>query len=100
MIEKKDVEKIAKLARLGISAKEEEKFEKDLSSVLEYFKMLETLDVLKVEPTFHATEDFFKEKENFMREDEEIPQAGKTVDDLIKASPAKEGRHVKVKSVF
>ena len=55
MINKKEVNHIAKLARLGISEKEEKKFQKDLSSILDYFNCLQEVDVSGKEPTFHQT---------------------------------------------
>ena len=98
MIDKNEVKRIAKLARLGITPEEEEKFLKDFSSILDYFKMLEELDVSNVEPTFHSAEELLKEKKDKMRQD-----AGKDSglsDTLVDSAPEKEKKHVKVKAVF
>ena len=54
MISRKEVQHIAKLARLGITREEEEKFAKELSSILDYFEKLKEVDVSKVEPTRHS----------------------------------------------
>ncbi|MDP2664107.1 MAG: Asp-tRNA(Asn)/Glu-tRNA(Gln) amidotransferase subunit GatC, partial [bacterium] len=45
MISKEEVKHIAKLARLGLSDKEIGKFQKDLSSILDYVEKLKKVDV-------------------------------------------------------
>lgn len=40
MISKEEVKKIAKLARIGITEKEAEKFQKEFSAILDYFNIL------------------------------------------------------------
>ena len=57
MITKEEVKKIAKLARIGITEAEEEKFTKDISSVLDYF------DKLKKD-VFLIYENFLKDMNN------------------------------------
>ena len=99
MIDKKDVQTIAKLARLGISKKEEEEFQKDLSSILDYIETLKQVDVSGVEPTFHASENYLDQK-NIMREDQAESESEQVVDKLIEAAPDKKERHIKVKAVF
>ena len=54
MISKKEVEHIAKLARIGLTSGEIEKFQKELSSILDYFEKLEEVDVSEAEPTSHS----------------------------------------------
>jgi len=100
MIKKEEVKHIAKLARLGISEKEAEKFQKELSSILEYFNSLKEVDASKAEPTFHPAERFFERKTDIMREDKEKPQPVGLADKLIKMAPDKKERHIKVKAVF
>ncbi|MBM3250772.1 MAG: Asp-tRNA(Asn)/Glu-tRNA(Gln) amidotransferase subunit GatC, partial [Candidatus Nealsonbacteria bacterium] len=69
MIKQQEVKHIAKLARIKLTASEIKKFQKDLSSILDYFELLKEVDVSRVEPTFHSTEHFLKNKLNIMRED-------------------------------
>lgn len=97
MILKDEVKHIAKLARLGITEEEEEKFQKDLSSILDYFEMLKELDTLAVEPTHHPTEKFM---DNGFRKDEIRAESEEDVDSLIALSPEKEKRHIKVKAIL
>ena len=49
-----DVKYVAHLARLSLSAEEEQKFGAQLSQVLQYIEKLKQLDVSHVEPTAHA----------------------------------------------
>lgn len=100
MIKKEQVQHIAKLARIDLSEKEEKKFQKDLSSILEHFNLLEEVDVSKTEPTFHPTEYFLQRKVTIMREDKEKPQKQGLAEKLVESAPAKSKRHIKVKTVL
>ena len=98
MISKDDVFHIAKLARLGITEKENEKFKKEISSILDYFKLLEEVDTSKILPTYHSTEEHMKK--GAAREDKARPEEERRVEDILKSFPNKSGRYVKVKSVL
>ena len=60
-----DVVKVAKLANLPLSKKEEEKYSKQLSKILDYMEKLNGADTSKVDATFNVTG-----SSNVMREDE------------------------------
>jgi len=96
MISKKDVEHIAKLSRIELNEKEIEKFQKDLSAILDYFEMLKEIDTKNVKPTFHSLESYFKE--NVARDD--LAKPDKNSQKLISLSPDKKENYIKVKSVF
>ena len=49
-----DIKYIAHLARLSLTAEEEQKLSAQLSSVLSYIEKLKEVDVSGVEPTAHA----------------------------------------------
>ena len=49
-----DVKYVAHLARLALTAAEEQKLEAQLGHILGYIEKLKELDVTKVEPTAHA----------------------------------------------
>ena len=95
MISKQEVEKVAKLARLGLTEKEIQKFQKELSSILDYFEKLKEVDVSKIEPTTHSVG-----LESVTREDKEKSADIETRNKLIDAAPDKKERFVKVKSIF
>ncbi len=63
-----DVNHVAKLANLTLEKGEEEKFEKQLSEVLEYISRLNELDTTDIEPTSQVTG-----LENVTREDKAHP---------------------------
>lgn len=82
MISKEEVKHIAKLARLGLSDEEIKKFQKELSSILDYVEKLEGVDVSKIEPTSHT----FR-KENITRKDEASKFKKKLIDGHLKVKP-------------
>lgn len=93
MLSKEEVKHIAKLARLGLSDKEIEKFQKELSSILDYIEKLKKVDVSKIKATSHPLE-----IKNVMREDKgQKPVGGKR---LAEMAPDKKGGHIKVKPIF
>lgn len=93
MITKKDVEYVAKLARIGFSASEIEQFTKQLGAILEYIGKLNELDVSKVEPTSHVLP-----IKNVYRED--VLKKSLPVEDVMKIAVAKEKNQFKVPKVI
>lgn len=96
MITKEDVRKIAKLAKMGISKEEEEKFAKELSSILDYIKKLEEVNVSSIDPASHSIK-----VENIMRKDKAEPR-GKDggAKKLLDLAPETKEGYLKTKSVF
>lgn len=107
MISKKEVKHIAKLARLGLTEKEIEKFQKELSAILDYFAFLKEVDILKtelpkeakvlfaVEPTSHPLE-----IENVMREDEAKEKKLEIRKKLVEMAPEKKKGYLKTESIL
>lgn len=54
MIDREQVRKVAHLARLELTAQEEEQFTTQLGDILEYFEQLSQLDTAEVPPTARA----------------------------------------------
>lgn len=100
MIKKQDVQHIANLARIKLAEVEIKKLQKELSSVLDYFKLLKEVDVSKIEPTFHPAEHFLKKELNVMRKDKVESRLVELVNKLIKAAPEKKNGYIKVRPVF
>lgn len=92
-ITKKEVEHIAKLARLELTGEEIEKMQKDLSGVLDYFNLFKKVKSGKEVP------DLLK-REKVMRKDEANPQADEVAKKLVKAFPDKKDDYIKVKAIF
>ena len=95
MISKKEVQHIAKLARLGLSDKEIEKMERELSVILDYIDLLKECDISEIKPTFHSIL-----IENVMREDQVREADPQTVNKLLTEAPAKEKGYIKVKAIL
>ena len=95
MITEKEVQHVAKLARLNMTEEEEERFAKELSSILDYVEKLKKVKVDKVEPTSHPFD-----IKNVMREDFPRKQEDKVVKKLIEAAPAQKDNYIKVKTVL
>ncbi len=95
MLSKEEVQHIAALARIGITDEETEKYQKDLSAILDYFKKLQELDTENIEPIGHITGRF-----NSYREDkrEDFGSLGKAA--IMKNAPEKKDGFIKVKSVL
>lgn len=97
MLTKKEVEKIAELARLGISEKEKEKFAEDLSLVLGYVNKLSEVNVEKVEPMTGGTN-----LESVVRKDDDSKDIAddKMKAGILNAAPDKENGYFKVPSIL
>ena len=92
MITIKDVEHVAKLARLELTDEEKEKFTHQLSDVLRHVEKMNEVDTEGVEPMNHPI-DF----SNVMREDVEIYE--NTRDELMQNAPDVEGDFFKVPKI-
>jgi len=77
-----EVEKIAQLARLGISEDEKKKFQDQISSILEYVAKLQKVDTKNVEPTAQVSGLI-----NAVREDEVEECSKETMKKLIDSAP-------------
>jgi len=91
MISKDQVKHIAGLARLGLTDEEIEKYQKDISSVLDYVEKLEKVNVSGIEPTSHSVR-----VENATRKDEIKSFDGRLMD----LAPDKKENYLKVKSIL
>ncbi len=67
-LSRRDVEHVARLARLALNDAEIEKMREQLTAILTHIDTLRALDTEQVEPTSHAVP-----MENVMREDEPRP---------------------------
>ena len=50
-----EVERIAELARIGLTEKEKERFSEELSDILEYVEQLKEIDTKNIEPVSQVT---------------------------------------------
>jgi aspartyl-tRNA(Asn)/glutamyl-tRNA(Gln) amidotransferase subunit C len=96
MITKKEVQHIANLARLGLNEKEIEKYQNELSSILDYIEKLKEVDISKVEPNIHPLE-----VKNVTREDKEKSKIKNQISKrLLELAPETKEGYLKVKSIL
>ncbi|MBI2119110.1 MAG: Asp-tRNA(Asn)/Glu-tRNA(Gln) amidotransferase subunit GatC [Elusimicrobia bacterium] len=92
-ISMKDVEKVARLARLALTEEEKENFRAQLSHILDYMEKLKKVDTSSLEATAHP----FITKTGW-REDQVFPWG--EAEKILKNSPEKEETFFKVKKVI
>ena len=91
-ISAKDVEHVALLGRLELSAEEKKKYTDQLNDILEYAEKLKELDTENVPPTAHALS-----INNVFRED--IARPGLDVEKALQNAPSREGEFYKVPKI-
>ncbi len=89
----KEVEHVARLARLDLSDAEKERMRSQLDAILTYIDKLRRLDTDRVEPTSHAIPTV-----NVMREDEVRPCF--PTEAMLANAPEREGDFVRVPRII
>lgn len=92
MITIKDVEHVAKLARLALTEEEKAKFAPQLNAVLEYVDELNEVDTTGIEPMAHSIK-----ISNVMREDEIKQEFSR--EEMLKNAPEEEDGFFKVPKI-
>ena len=92
-LERSEVEYIASLARIGLTAEEIQLLGEQLSDILEQFEVLKELDTSGVAPTGHAGG-----LQTVMRED--VAQDSLDSEDVLKNAPRREGEFFRVNAVL
>lgn len=95
MITKKQVSHVAKLARLGLTKEEKEKFTEELSAILDFVNKLNEVKADKIKPTAQVTG-----LENVYRQDKGRVKSKQETDKLLELAPETEKGYVKVKAVL
>jgi aspartyl-tRNA(Asn)/glutamyl-tRNA(Gln) amidotransferase subunit C len=94
-ITRKDVEHVARLARLALSDEEKERYTAQLEAILEFIDKLNQLDTKDVPPTTHVIP-----VSNIWREDKvEANRLGDPAA-IVKNAPEAEGPFFKVKKII
>ena len=88
MIKKEELEHIGWLARIKLSEAEKVLFEQQLSSILDYFAVLDEVDTTDVEPTYHVIG-----ITDVVRQDE--PKAALAQSEVLRNAPKKESGYIK-----
>ena len=93
MLSREEVLHIARLARLGVTDEDVEKFRVQLSNILENFEALKQVDTTEVPPTAQSIP-----LENVMREDKIEPSFSQ--DDILANAPHREDNSFRVRAVL
>jgi aspartyl-tRNA(Asn)/glutamyl-tRNA(Gln) amidotransferase subunit C len=92
-ISKKEVEHVAKLARLDLPETEKDRLTDQLSNILTYVEKLNELDTTGVEPTAHVLD-----IKNVMRDD--VAASSLPQDRALANAPEKAAGHYKVPKII
>lgn len=92
-LSREEVEHIARLARLGLSESEIEKFQIQLSDILENFEILKQLDTADLPPTAQSIA-----LQNIFRPDEAKPSL--PLEDVLANAPQREASYFKIRAVL
>jgi aspartyl-tRNA(Asn)/glutamyl-tRNA(Gln) amidotransferase subunit C len=88
-----DIDYVARLARLELTAEEKVRFAAQLGDVLHHIDQLRQADVTGVEPMAHAFP-----VENVW--DDDVPRPGLSVDDALRNAPAQRDNMISVPKVI
>jgi aspartyl-tRNA(Asn)/glutamyl-tRNA(Gln) amidotransferase subunit C len=92
-LSREEVQHIARLARLGMTETELERFREQLSNILENFEILQPVDTTDVPPTTQSVA-----LQNVVRDDEVAPSL--PPDDVLANAPQRDGEFFRVKAVL
>ena len=93
MITLKEVEHVAKLARLDLTEEEKNKFVDQIGKLLDYFNQLKEINTESIEPMAHPVQAV-----NVVREDIIVESCGR--DEILKNAPQEEDGYFKVPKII
>jgi aspartyl-tRNA(Asn)/glutamyl-tRNA(Gln) amidotransferase subunit C len=93
-MDKKEIEHLAQLARIGLTDEEKENLLKDAEEILAF---VDTVQEVEVDM---RAEERLGTPHNVMRDDGEPHESGIYTEKLLKAAPAREGNYIKVKKIL
>jgi len=88
-----EVERVAALSKIALSAKEKEQYSHELTKILDYVEKINELNTDNVEPMAHTLS-----IHNVLRKDE--VREGFTVDDVVKLAPKHQDSYIVVPKVL
>jgi aspartyl-tRNA(Asn)/glutamyl-tRNA(Gln) amidotransferase subunit C len=92
-LERNEVERVAMLARIGLTDEEMETLGEQLSNILEQFRVLSELDTAGVTPTAHPVQ-----LQTVMRDD--VPDSSLESEEVLSNAPRQESDFFRVKPVL
>jgi aspartyl-tRNA(Asn)/glutamyl-tRNA(Gln) amidotransferase subunit C len=92
-LSREEVLHIARLARLGLTEEDVDKFREQLSNILENFEILQQVDTADIPPTAQSIT-----IQNVMRDDKVVPSLPS--EDILANAPRREGDWFRVRAVL
>ncbi len=97
MITREEVDKLAELARLKLSAEEKEKLQTDMESILGYVDQLSEVKLAEGEGGDSPDTALVR---NVMREDANSYEAGARTEEILAVAPRVKNNFIKVKKIL
>ena len=95
MLERKDIDNLANLARVALSDTEKDKLQKDMESILGYISELQKAPNVGED---HQPENYYLR--NVMREDTEPFEAGLNTEVILSQAPKRKGDYFVTKKIL
>jgi aspartyl-tRNA(Asn)/glutamyl-tRNA(Gln) amidotransferase subunit C len=92
-ISREEVLHVARLARIGVTEEDVEKFRQQLSTIIEHFDVLRQLDTTDVEPTTHTLA-----LQSIMQDDK--PRDSLEQEDVLQNAPLQQDGYLRVRAVL
>jgi aspartyl-tRNA(Asn)/glutamyl-tRNA(Gln) amidotransferase subunit C len=99
MLSKKEIQHIAKLARLKLTNKEIEKYQKEFLKILNYIKKLKKAKFVNWR-TKTKSQIYITKIKNVIRDDKEKTKQEIENEKLLELAPDRKNRYLKVKSII
>lgn len=93
-----EVLKLAKLARIGVSAEEAESLSHEFEAILGYVGQVKEISNLNESNKVNSAENF--PLRNVLREDTNPHESGKFSEAILKNAPSREGDYINVKKIL
>jgi len=101
VLTKEEIKHLAELARLELTEEETEKYQKQLSEILDYMDILKKIDTNKIKPESLASYNINQSREDKIREIAEQAEAKIIVSKILKEVPqTAEDNLIKTKKIF
>jgi aspartyl-tRNA(Asn)/glutamyl-tRNA(Gln) amidotransferase subunit C len=97
LINEKEIEKLALLARIKLTPDELKSLHGDINSILSYVKQVQEVSS---DTSEDLSEGIFADLKNTMRSDENPHEGGKFSEDILKQAPKRERNYFKVKKIL
>jgi aspartyl-tRNA(Asn)/glutamyl-tRNA(Gln) amidotransferase subunit C len=90
---REEVLHVARLARIAVTDADVEKFQQQLSTIIDHFDVLRRIDTTDVPPTTHTLP-----LENVM--DDDVPVDSLTPDEVLANAPQQQDQYLRVRAVL